>query len=131
MAVIGTAYAVFALSLELQPARWGATPAYHNLLRILPQRGWGAVFAVTAVLLYAAVPRHGRRWQAVLALTAGFAVTTGWASAFVVRWLTSPNTTPETWVSWLLFDYLLLRAAVLLDYEEVRVPAVRTGRRDG
>jgi hypothetical protein len=126
MCVIAVAYAIFALSLLLQPSRWAATPAYRNLLAIMPQYGWGAVFAALAVLLAAAVWWFGRQWLSVLALTAAFMVTTAWGGAFIVRWLTSANTTPETWVSWLVFDFLLLRAAALLDYEEVKIP--RNGR---
>ncbi len=48
-----------------------------------------------------------------------------WGLAFVIRWLTSASTTPETWVSWAVFDYLVVRALVLLDYLEIRVPRER------
>jgi hypothetical protein len=122
MLVIGAGYLIFGLSLLLQPRRWSSTPAYHDLLIIMPQRPWGAIFTVTAALLAAAVRQAGPRRLAVTALTVAIMLTTTWAGAFVVRWLTSPNTTPETWVSWLVFDWLLIRSAALLDYEEVRIP---------
>lgn len=122
MLAIAVSYAIFALSLLLQPQRWGSTPAYHNLLIIAPQRSWGIVFAVTASLLGIACMKLKKRWLAIIALSVALAVTTTWDAAFVVRWLTSPNTTPETWVSWAVFDYLLLRALMLLGYEEVRIP---------
>jgi hypothetical protein len=120
MLVIAVAYGIFAVSLVFQPRRWGLTPAYHNLLAIMPQDAWGTVFAVTSALLLAAVARHGSRRLAVLALSAGIAITTFWCAAFVVRWLTSPNTTPETWVSWCVFDFVLLRALLLLGSRSAR-----------
>ncbi len=125
MVVVAATYGILGLSLLLQPARWSATPAYRNLLALLPQRGWGIVFALIAVLLAAAVWRPARRWLSVMALTAAFMITTTWGLAFVIRWLTSASTTPETWVSWAVFDYLVVRALVLLDYLEIRVPRER------
>lgn len=122
MTVIACGYGIFALSLIFQGERWGRTPAYRNLLAIMPQSAWGACFAVVAALLAAALARRRWRWLSVTALTAAFMLTTGWGLAFVVRWATSDSTTPETWVSWACFDYLILRAIILLDFEEVRVP---------
>jgi hypothetical protein len=123
MLVISIAYGIFGLSLWFQGSRWGATPAYHNLLEIMRQPEWGTAFAVTSGLLgVAALKRRTPRWLSVLALTVGFAITTGWMFAFMVRWLTSPSTTPETWVSWAVFDYMLIRAAALFDLDEVRLP---------
>lgn len=113
MLFIVGAYLVLGLSLICQPARWAATPAYHNLLELMPQQAWGALFAVLAVLLACAAWRHGTRWLTRAALTAGIAVTTFWCAAFIVRWATSANTTPETWVSFASFDYLLLRTLML------------------
>lgn len=122
MLVIGISYAVFALSLILQPRRWGMTPAYHNLLIIMPAQAWGACFAVVSAGLAAALWKGARyRWVSVLALSLGLAITTTWTAAFIIRWATSGATTPETWVSWAVFDFLLLRALMLLGYEEVRV----------
>jgi hypothetical protein len=126
MVVIAVAYAIFAVSLLFQPARWGLTPAYHDLLAIMPQDAWGTMFAVVSALLAASSFRHRRhrlRWLSVTALSAALALTTCWCAGFVVRWATSTATTPETWVSWAIFDFILLRAMATLDYEEVRVPA--------
>lgn len=109
MLVIAAAYAVFALSLLCQQARWALTPAYGNLLAIMPQQAWGAQFAGVAVILAVAALRPGR-WLSVIALSLGLAITTTWLAAFVIRWLTSTSTTPETWVSWAVFEYLLLWA---------------------
>jgi hypothetical protein len=115
MLVIGTAYAVYALSLLFQPARWSKTPAYHNLLAIMPAPAWGIVFAVIAAAMAGAVAFPRRRWLAVIALTAALAITLPWTGAFVVRWATSDSTTPETWVSWAVNAFLIIRAAVLLE----------------
>lgn len=113
MLVIAGAYAVFAVSLIFQPARWAATPAYANLLAIMPQQAWGAQFAVVAAFLAVAAAARGRhRWLTVIALSLGLAITTTWVAAFVIRWLTSASTTPETWVSWAVFEYLLVQALV-------------------
>lgn len=122
MFVIAAAFGIFSLSLLFQGKRWASTPAYHDILAIMPQSAWGGIFAGVTVLLAGAVRCPHWRWLAVTALTAAFMVTTCWALAFVVRWLTSPNTTPETWVSWMVFDYVLIRAAGLLDYREVKIP---------
>lgn len=107
------AYLVLGLSLTCQPARWAATPAYHNLLELMRQQAWGGLFLGLAAVLACAAWRHGSRWLAVTGLTAGIAVTTFWCAAFIVRWATSASTTPETWVSFAAFDYLLLRTLTL------------------
>lgn len=131
MIVISIAYATFAASLTFQPRRWSSTPAYRNLLAIMPQQAWAAAFAVVAGLLAAAVIWHSLRPLSVIALSAGLAITATWCAAFIVRWLTSSSTTPETWVSWAVFGYLLLRALTLLGYEEVKVPSWRGKRGHG
>jgi hypothetical protein len=113
---------VFACSLAFQPARWSATPAYKDLLLIMPARPWGACFAAVTILLTGTLAAPARRWLSVLALSAALAITLTWCAAFLVRWLTSDSTTPETWVSWAVFAYLLLRALIA---GEVRVPSRR------
>jgi drug/metabolite transporter (DMT)-like permease len=126
MLVIGAGYGVYALSLLLQPARWSRTPAYRNLLAVLPAHEWGICFAAVSAVLFAAVGLYGKRWLSVTALTAAAAITVPWTLAFLVRWATNDATTPETWVSWGVNAYLIARAATLLDYREVLV-----SRRDG
>jgi len=122
MLVVTIAYGIYALSLLLQPARWAQTPAYHNLLIIMDQQAWGTLFAVTTAGLAAALRfGHRYRWMSIAALSLGLAITTTWCAGFVIRWLTSSSTTPETWVSWAVNDYLLLRALLMLGYEEVHV----------
>ena len=130
MIVIGAGYCVYALSLLLQPARWNRTPAYHNLLAIMPAPAWGLCFALTSAALLAAVAVYRMRWLSVAALTAAGVITAAWTLAFVVRWATNGSTTPETWVSWAVNAYVLGRAAILLDYREVLVPS-RASEREG
>lgn len=122
MTVMGVVYGIFAFSLWFQGSRWGSTPAYHNLLEIMRQPEWGTVFGISSALLLTAAWQYRRRWLSIIALTLAFAITTGWGGDFIVRWLTSANTTPETWCSWGVFDYMLLRAASKLDEVEVTLP---------
>lgn len=126
MFVIGVSYSIFAVSLIFQPSRWSSTPAYHNLLIIMPQQAWGAGFAVVAVMLGAALWKWQHRWVSTLALSLGLAISTTWDAAFVIRWLTSSSTTPETWVSWTVFDFLLLWALLFLPHEGARTQTTRS-----
>lgn len=125
MLVIGLGYVIYAVSLLFQPSRWSATPAYHDLLAVMSQRAWGGLFALISVLLVLGVWQHTRRWLVISALTLAIAITLGWDLAFLVRWISSDNTTPVTWVSWSVNLYMLGRAAALLDTEEVSLPHVR------
>lgn len=117
MLVLGVSSGVFALSLLLQGQRWRRSAAYHNLLVIMPAPAWGVLFGVVAVLLLTAavVPRPlGLAYAAVLL---AFLLVTCWDIAFIIRYLTNTATTPETLVSWAVFDYLLLRAGALINRE--------------
>jgi hypothetical protein len=124
LVVMGAAYLIFGLSLMFQPHRWASTPAYHVLLEIFTARTWGVLFIVSgAALALAAWQLAFRRW-----VVAAFTLTTGWMLSFVARYLTNPSTTPETWVSWAIFDYLLIKVAISLDHP---APAVAvTGGED-
>jgi hypothetical protein len=121
--VMSAAFIVFGLSLALQPHRWASTPAYHVLLEIFSAHAWGGLFLASGVTLGAAAWPFPRRWLTVAALMLAMALTAGWMLAFVVRYLTNPDTTPETWVSWAVFGFLLLGAASGLD--RPRDPAAR------
>ena len=114
--VMSAAYVIFGASMIWQSRRWGSTPAYHILLQIFSAPVWGLLFLAAGVALGLAALRWTRRWIVVSALTYAFTLTTGWMLAFIVRYATSPNTTPETWVSWAVFDYLLLRVAMFIDW---------------
>jgi hypothetical protein len=123
LGVMSAAFTIFGLSLLFQSSRWASTPAYHVLLQILSARTWGWLFLVSGVSMGVACWQFQRRWLLIACLTLAFALTNGWMLAFVIRYLTSPNTTPETWVSWGVFDYLLTRVALSVDFV-IRVPAV-------
>ena len=126
LTVMAAAFVIFGLSLTFQAHRWGSTPAYHVLLLIFPAQTWGALFLLSGAGMGLAVWQFERRWTVIASLTVAFTLTTGWALAFVVRYLTSPNTTPETWVSWAVFDFLLLRVAASMD----KTPAPRSDQRE-
>lgn len=116
LAVMAAAFLIFGLSLAFQAHRWASTPAYHVLLEIFTAPVWGVLFTVAGAALAAAAWQLGRRrWVVIAALVPAFTLTTGWMLSFVVRYLTSPSTTPETWVSWALFDFLLIKVAIAID----------------
>jgi hypothetical protein len=120
LAVMSAAFGIFGLSLIFQGHRWHSTPAYHVLLLILPAGMWGGLFLLSGASMGAAAWQFSRRWAVITSLVLAFALTAAWAIAFVLRYLTSPNTTPETWVSWAVFLFLLLKVAVSID----RSPAI-------
>jgi hypothetical protein len=114
--VMSAAFTVFGLSLVFQPHRWAATPAYHVLLQIFAAQAWGGLFLASGIMLGVAARWYERRrWLVVTALMLALALTAGWMLAFVARYLSSPDTTPETWVSWAVFGFLLLKVAAGLD----------------
>jgi hypothetical protein len=116
-------FVTFGLSLILQPGRWHATPAYRVLLLIFGAQAWGVLFLVSgAAAGLAAWFFERQRWAVVASLTAALTLTTGWTLAFAVRWITSTDTTPVTWVAWSVFDYLLIIAALSLDRPPVLPP---------
>lgn len=115
LSVMSAAFAIFGLSLLFQPHRWHSTPAYHVLLLIFPAQTWGGLFLVSGITMGLSAWQFGRRWAVVATLILAFTLTLGWMMAFVARYLTSPSTTPETFVSWAVFLFLLLRVAVSID----------------
>ena len=116
LSVMSAAFIIFGLSLAFQPRRWETTPAYHVLLLIFQPQVWGILFLLSGAAMGLAAWGFARwRWLVISALTAAFTLTTGWACAFVARYVSSPNTTPETWVSWAIFDFLLIKVAISLD----------------
>lgn len=114
LSVMAAAFIIFGLSLVFQSHRWASTPAYHVLLLIFAAPVWGALFLASGLGMAAAAWKF-RRLIVIVALTAAFTLTTGWMLSFIARYLTSPNTTPETWVSWAIFDFLLLKVAAGID----------------
>ena len=123
LGVLSAAFTIFGLSLLFQAHRWQSTPAYHVLLQDLSARAWGALFLASGLSMALACWQFQRRWLLIGCLTLAFALTNGWMLAFVVRYLTNPDTTPVTWVSWAVFDYLLTHVALSVDFV-IKVPAV-------
>lgn len=117
MLVMGLTYAIYSLSLIFQNVRWHRTPAYHNLLIIMPAPTWGALFGGSALLLLTSAYQRRVHWLAYTAILLSVTLTSAWDVAFIVRWATSASTTPETWTSWALFDYILVRAGMLIQSE--------------
>lgn len=116
LSVMSAAFTIFGLSMIFQAHRWGSTPAYHILLQIFRAQVWGGLFLASGIAMgLAAWQFERRRWAVIAALTVAFTLTGGWMLAFIVRYLSSPNTTPETWVSWAVFAFLLLKVSVSLD----------------
>lgn len=122
LSVMSAAFTIFGLSLIFQAHRWGSTPAYHVLLLIFRAQAWGALFLLSGLAMGLAVWQFERRPVVVASLTLAFCLTTGWMLAFIVRYLTSPNTTPETWVSWAVFEFLLLKVSISIDRIPDAVP---------
>jgi len=127
---MSAAFAIFGLSMIFQAHRWGSTPAYHVLLLIFRAQVWGLLFLLSGASMgLSAWQFERRRWVVIASLTLAFTLTTGWMLAFGVRYLTSPDTTPETWVSWAVFDFLLLKVAISIDRPPV--PPGGTAALDG
>lgn len=127
LSVMTAAFVIFGLSLVFQPHRWASTPAYHILLLIFAAQVWGGLFLAASVAMGLAVWQFGRRWAVITALMLAFTLTTGWMLGFIVRYLSSPNTTPETWVSWAIFGFLLVNVAISLDRPRTVADAADTG----
>lgn len=127
--VMSAAFCVFGLLLVFQSHRWHTTPAYHVLLLIFPAQAGGCLFLSSGIAMGLAAWQFTRRWAGIASLTLGSCFTTGWMLSFVARYLTSGSTTPERWVSWAVFDFLLIKVADGIDHGPPASPAKRGGRR--
>lgn len=110
MIVLTVVCAGLAQEMWLQPLRFTRTPAYGNLLALLPIQLWGLAYGLASVLLLGAVLRPG------LALyTATFAFTLTllavWWAIFLVRRITDIATTDVNLLSWGVLLCLAGRAA--------------------
>lgn len=111
------AFAAIGLGLTLQPARFGSTPSYANLLQFAPSEAWGAVYLLVACLLLAwrLTPQ---RWLGIAAHTLAAILTLSWLAAFVVRYASDDATTIVNVVSWSVFLSLVIRSTGGLDDED-------------
>lgn len=114
--MVAVLYLGFGASMLLQPLRWQRTPAYHNLFVVLPETVWGVIFCAVAVVMMLGVFRFPRnRGLRLMSLGMAVALTLAWLLAFLIRWLTSDATTPETWGSFAVNLALLIQASRVLD----------------
>ena len=117
MAFMSAVFLVIGLTLWFQPERYANTPSYANLLAILPQHAWAAMYVVVAVVKVAALWRYASRVLTVMAYTLGVALVVVWLAAFVVRYLTDDGTTIVNVCSWATYLFLIVRGAIRLDDE--------------
>lgn len=108
---VTVAYTLLGLGMLGQPARFDRTPAYGNLTQIVDVQIWGGAYLGVAALLMVYLLRPDRL-TAILAHTAGAALTLIWLTAFIVRFATDPGTTIVNVVSWLVFALLLIRSGL-------------------
>lgn len=110
MIVLAVVCIGLAQEMQLQPLRFTRTPAYGNLLALLPIEAWGWAYAVAAVLLVAAV-----LWPSLALYTATFTFTLTllavWWLIFLVRRVTDISTTDVNLLNWGVLLYLAARAA--------------------
>lgn len=123
----GIAVSLIALALGaalwLQPTRWYKTPSYGNLLQVAGTQEWGALYLTVGVVLLVYFVAFRRRWFAILAHTAAFALFASWWVAFVIRWLTDDKTTIVNCISWATFVSLVVLSVVMLGLPDGRVRA--------
>jgi hypothetical protein len=118
----------FASGLIFQESRWSHTPAYANLLAIMPAAMWGLIHGVIGVILLASVFTPRVRLFAIAAHTLAFILLASWEAAFFVRWITDTGTpataiapehpsgtTVANVLAWLTYIALCLRSASLID----------------
>ena len=117
MIVIGTAYVVFALSTWFTPSRWIKASAYTEMAQIIPIHVWSVLFAISAVLLLMSPMLHKVRTVVVTSLTFSLMIAGSWTAASFLRYIATNGvqTTPVSWIAWLMIAYIICRAAFILD----------------
>jgi hypothetical protein len=102
---------VLGLALIIQSGRWLRTPAYGNLLRIMPADTWGAIYLIVAALLIGGIVYRKYHALGIAGHTAGFVLLAVWEVGFIIRWITDHNTTIANVLSWGIFLSLLVWSA--------------------
>lgn len=115
MALMMVAFVAIGVTLIVQPARFGNTPSYANLLDVLPAWAWGGIYLVAAALKLASILNYRVRTLVVVTHTVGISLVLAWLGAFIVRYITDDGTTIVNPVSWSVFLYLVVRSALMLD----------------
>ena len=96
--------------LWFQPNRFARTPAYANLLGILPQHTWGLLYGLVAVLLATALIWRGMMTLNLTAFTATITLLLSWWAVFIFRVSTDDSTTVVNVASWGAFLLMAARA---------------------
>lgn len=132
MVVVAISYLIFAYSMFFSPHRWINAVAYHSMTEVLPISWWAVVFTVSAFMLLSAARLDQYRWWTVAALTGGIMVSVSWNIASFAQFVSSNSTTPLSFIAWLMFVYILVRAAFILDSpERVRIVVQHKEREHG
>lgn len=127
--IILFAYLAIGLTLIFQPDRYANTPSYANLIDVLPQWAWGALYLAVALLL-AAARLTPNRLIAIVSHTTAIALTASWLLAFVVRYVTDSGTTIVNIVSWGTFLTILIISVTQLNDRVVEVPSTPLSSED-
>jgi hypothetical protein len=122
--VIAIAYLGFGLDMLLQPRRFYTTPAYGTLAQVFDIRLWGACYLFAAILLGAYVSLVTSRLFGTIAHTITGTITLVWWFAFLIRWLSDPNTTAVNVVSWGVFLLVIIRSMTLIPMAVGATPGV-------
>jgi hypothetical protein len=113
--VLAVVFSTLALGLSLQARRFERTPAYANLLDLFPQPTWAVIYAVAAVLMIIGLRYHTSRVLLSVTHTVSIVLLGSWWLAFVIRWATDGGTTVVNVLSWGVFLYVAVRAAIMVD----------------
>jgi hypothetical protein len=127
--IILFAYLAIGLTLILQPNRYANTPSYGNLIDVLPQWAWGAIYVGVSLLLTAA-RLTANRVVGVVSHTTAISLTAAWLIAFVIRYLTDEGTTIVNVVSWGVFLTILIISLFHLSDKFVEVPVAPLATED-
>ena len=114
MLIVAGWFILTGLGLVIQSDRYSNTPAYGNLIEVLPAQMWGVLHLAVATALLASIIRSFR-WVTTAAITAAVALTGGWWVAFIIRWATDTGTTPVNPTNWVLMLFLLIRVITGID----------------
>jgi hypothetical protein len=120
--IIIFAYLAIGLTLVLQPNRYANTPSYANLIDVIPQWAWGAIYLLVVALLVTARITPNKI-VGIVSHTVAIALTGSWLLAFVIRYLTDSGTTIVNIVSWGVFLTILIISATQLNDRVLEVPS--------
>jgi hypothetical protein len=115
LTVVGIAFLALSFGLLVQPDRFTKTPAYANLLVVLPQSIWGAIYLAVGLLIGASVLLRRKRALTVVAHTLSFSLASAWLLGFIIRYSTDSATTIVNVVSWAVLLYLIILSMLELD----------------